>query len=197
MLAVPPATIEIGSIVNEEAAAEIAAGVTVTTPVCVTAIPPMVADTVLLPLSVELSVPVATPLASVTADGIALFPAPVAANATVAPAMGLLLASRAVTVMVLALEPVLAVIVLGETPSVLCAAETAPGTTVIAVVPVRATPPATAEIVLVSAVLEETEPVAIPLASVIAGGCPNELFVPVALSTTVTPGTTLLKRSRT
>src|SRR6266540_3832866 len=62
----------------------------------------MVADTVFDPAAVELSVPVATPLASVVPIAcVRVFPAVgVAASVTVAPWIGLPLASFAVTVMV-------------------------------------------------------------------------------------------------
>ena len=61
----------------------------------------IVADTVFDPAAVELKVPVATPLAFVVPPGcVSVFPVPVANNATVAPWIGLPLASRAVTVIV-------------------------------------------------------------------------------------------------
>jgi hypothetical protein len=64
------------------------------------ATPSIVADTVLVPAPVELSVPVATPLASVGPGWTSVLPVPVAASVTVAPDTGLPLASRAVTVIV-------------------------------------------------------------------------------------------------
>jgi hypothetical protein len=65
------------------------------------ATPLIVADTVLVSGVVELSVPVATPLAFVAPAGcMSVLPEPVAASTTVAPLMGLPLESRAVTVIV-------------------------------------------------------------------------------------------------
>src|SRR6185295_12324864 len=77
-------------------------GVTVTVGVWVTAtVPFTVAEMTFAPATVELSVPIATPLALVTATGcVSVLPLPVAANATVAPWIGLLNASRTVAVMV-------------------------------------------------------------------------------------------------
>jgi len=75
--------------------------VTVTIAVCVIATPLIVARTVLDSAVVELSVPVATPLAFVGAAGcVSVLPLPVAERTTVAPPIGLSLASRAVTVIV-------------------------------------------------------------------------------------------------
>src|SRR5207248_7110359 len=75
---------------------------TTTLTVCVTPLPLIVAETVFVPAAVELSVPVATPLASVVPTGwVRVFPpVGVAASVTVAPWIGLPLASFAVTVMV-------------------------------------------------------------------------------------------------
>src|SRR5438093_13665644 len=67
--------------------------------VCVTATPSTVADMVFDSATVELSVPVATPLAFVVALGcVSVLPVPVAERTTVAPAIGLPSASLAVTV---------------------------------------------------------------------------------------------------
>src|SRR2546422_991618 len=75
---------------------------TTTVAVCVIATVLIVAETVLDPAAAEDSVPVATPFASVVPTGcVIVFPAVgVAASVTVAPWIGLPLASRAVTVMV-------------------------------------------------------------------------------------------------
>src|SRR6266567_2335234 len=74
---------------------------TTTVAVCVTATPLIVADTVFDSATVELRVPVATPLAFVVALGcVTVFPKPVALRMTVAPATGLPNPSRAVTVIV-------------------------------------------------------------------------------------------------
>src|SRR5215470_17140695 len=77
--------------------------VTVTVAVWVTATLLIVADTVFAPATVELSVPVATPLAFVVPTGcVSVLPAPggVTVRATVAPAIGFPFGSLAVTVMV-------------------------------------------------------------------------------------------------
>src|SRR5437773_8405413 len=75
---------------------------TTTLAVCVIATELIVAETVLEPAAVDDSVPVATPLASVVPTGwVRVFPpVGVAASVTVAPWIGLPLASFAVTVMV-------------------------------------------------------------------------------------------------
>src|SRR2546429_1742971 len=109
----------------------------------------MVVDTVFAAATVELKVPVATPSPSVGPTGcVTVFPVPVAASTTVAPAIGLPSASRAVTVMVeLPLPAVIgdvAVTVerLPDTP----AGVTTPGgrrdtATPLAVLPTRRSPP--------------------------------------------------------
>jgi len=62
------------------------AGFTTTVAVCVTATALIVAETVFDSATVELSVPVATPLAFVVAVGwVRVFPVPVAVSTTVAP----------------------------------------------------------------------------------------------------------------
>src|SRR5262245_9680233 len=75
--------------------------------------PLMVAETVFTSALVELSVAVAMPEPFVVAEGgVSMLPVVgEAANTTVAPETGLPLPSRAVTVIVVALEPLLAVIV--------------------------------------------------------------------------------------
>src|SRR3990172_4638825 len=104
------------------------AGVTVTVAVCVTATPLTVAEMVLLSATVALKVAVAAPLAFVVvAAGLTVFPVPVAAKVIGAAAITLPSASRAVTVMVAALVPLLAVRVVGVAVSVDCDAETGPG----------------------------------------------------------------------
>src|SRR2546428_10549946 len=90
--------------------AERAPAVTTTVALCVTATPSTVAVTVLDSATVALKVPVATPLAFVVAPGwVRVLPVPVAAITTVAPAIGLPKASRAVTVIVDGLAPLEAV----------------------------------------------------------------------------------------
>src|SRR5690242_3234499 len=74
--------------------------VTVTVSVWVTPTPPMVAETIFAPETVEDRAPLATPEASVGEGGsVRVLPLPVAARVTVSPAMGLSNASRAVAVM--------------------------------------------------------------------------------------------------
>src|SRR5262245_64030048 len=129
----------------------------------------MVADTVFTPAPVELRSPVATPAASVVDAGwVSEFPAPVAASTTVAPLMGLPRASNAVTVIVE--EPLPATSEPGLAATLDCDADTAPGITVTVSVCVTAPPLAVADTTLVPAALEESEPVALPLASVGAAG---------------------------
>src|SRR2546425_1161019 len=75
--------------------------VTVIAAVDVSAVPFTVAELVFPSAAVELTVPVATPLASVAAAGcVSVFPLPVAVNATVAPLIRLPFPSFAVTVIV-------------------------------------------------------------------------------------------------
>src|SRR3989440_36439 len=97
-----PALIEMGAAATVDCAAETPPAVTVTVAVCVIATALIVAETVFVPAAVELRVPVATPLAFVVAVGcVSVFPAVgLAASTTVAPAIGLPLASFAVTVIV-------------------------------------------------------------------------------------------------
>ena len=140
----------------------------------------------MLPAAVELSVPVATPLAFVGLAGcVSVFPEPVAASTTVAPLTGLPLASRAVTVIVEV--PLPAVIEVGDAVTVDCDADTEPAVTVTVAVCVTATPLIVADTVLVSGVVELRAPVATPLAFVGLAGCVSVLPVPVAASTTVAP----------
>jgi hypothetical protein len=73
-----------------------------------------VADTVIVPVVTALNVPVVAPLAPVgTAGWVRVLPVPLAARLTVAPGTGLANASRTVTLIVVKLDPVLAVIVPG------------------------------------------------------------------------------------
>src|SRR5256886_16714417 len=86
----------------------------------------MVAETVFDSATVELSVPVATPVPSVRPLGcVRVLPLPVAASTTVAPPIGLPLASLAVTVIVEV--PLPAVIDAGAAVTVDCAADKGPG----------------------------------------------------------------------
>src|SRR6266568_2327393 len=156
----------------------------------------MVAETVLDSATVELSVPVATPLAFVVAAGcVSVFPVPVAASTTVAPWTGLPSASLAVTVIVDVLVPLDAVI--GEVAATLdCAPDTVLACTTTVAVCVITTPLIVADTVFDSATAELNVPVATPSAVVGPLGCVSVFAVPVAASTTVAPGTGLPLASR-
>jgi hypothetical protein len=92
---------DVGLALTVDVVADGTSAVTVTTAVCVMATPSIVAETVLAPATVEVSVPVATPLALVGPAGcVTVLPVPVAEITTVAPLMGAPPASRAVTVTV-------------------------------------------------------------------------------------------------
>src|SRR5437867_2087098 len=168
---------------------------TTTVAVCVIATALIVADTVLDSAVVELSVPVATPLAfAVATVCVSVLPDPVAASTTVAPGIGLPLASRAVTVIVDVPLPA----VIGEMAvTVDCAADTAPAFTTTVAVWVTPIPSIVAEIVLDSVRVDDTVldsatselsvPVATPLAFVGPPGCVSVFVRPVAVRTTVAP----------
>src|SRR5437868_5607323 len=147
----------------------------------------IVADTVLVPAAVDESVPVATPLAFVAVGCVSVFPAVgLAARTTVAPAIGLPLASFAVTVIVLVSVP--ALIDVGAAATLDCAAETPPAVTVTVAVCVITTELIVADTVLVPAAVELRVPVATPLASVVPTGCVSVLpAVGLAARTTVAP----------
>jgi len=145
---------------------------TVTLAVWVSAtLPSTAADTVLVSAVVELSVPVATPLASVGPAGcVSVLFVPVAASATLAPLMAFPYASVTVTVMVVKLDPVLAVIVVGEALTVDVTPLTAAGVTVTVAVCVIATPLIVPETIFDAATVELSLPVATPLSSVVPTG---------------------------
>src|SRR5881628_3119716 len=162
------------------------AGVTVTAAVCVIATPSAVAETVFVSATVELRVPVATPLASVDPVGwVRVLPLPVAASTTVAPLIRFPLASFAVTVMVDGVLPT--TMDVGAAATVDCAADTAPAVTVTVALCVMAVPLAVADTVFAPATVELRVPVATPLASVGLVGWVSVLPLPVAASTTVAP----------
>jgi len=167
---------------------------TTTVAVWVMATALMVADTVFDSATVALKVPVATPLAFVVPTGcVSVFPVPVAASTTVAPAMRLPEASRAVTVIVEVPLPA----VIGEVAvTVDWVAETAPAFTTTVAVWVMATALIVADTVLDAATVELKVPVATPLAFVTPTGCVSVFPVPVAASTTVAPAMTLPEASR-
>src|SRR6266550_1627267 len=174
-----PAVSEVGAAATVDCEADTGAAVTVTAAVCVIAVPSIVAETVFDSATVELKVPVATPVPSVRPLGcVRVLPLPVAASTTVAPPIGLPLASLAVTVIVEV--PLPAVIDAGAAVTVDCAADTGPGATVTVAVCVMAVPPALAETVLVPAPVELRVPVATPAASVVPLGCVSVLPLPVA-----------------
>src|SRR2546425_165421 len=177
-------------------AAETVPALTTTVAVWVTATELMVADTVFEPATVELRVPDATPLASVVPTGCpTVLPAVgAAAITTVAPWIGLPLASRAVTVIVDVPLPA----VIGDVAlTVDCAADTAPAFTTTVAVCVMATELIVAETVFDSAGGGLNRPVGTPLAAVVPTGCVSVLpVVGVAASTTAAPGTGLPFTSR-
>ncbi len=159
---------------------------TTTVAVCVTLTVLMVADTVFDSATTELRVPVATPLAFVLALGcVSVFPKPVADNATVAPGIGLPNPSLAVTVIVEVPVPA----AIGDVAvSVDWPAETTPAFTTTVAVCVMATASIVAETVFDSATVDDSVPVATPLAFVVPIGCVRVFpVVGVAASTTVAP----------
>ncbi len=167
--------------------AETAPVFTTTVAVWVIATPLIVADTVFDPAAVELSVPVATPLAFVVPTGcVSVFPVVgVAASTTVAPSIGLPLASFAVTVIVeVPLPAAIGVVAV----TVDWPADTAAAFTTTVAVCVMATVLIVAETVLDPAAVELRVPVATPLAFVVPTGCVSVFpAVGVAASVTVAP----------
>src|SRR5881409_3530522 len=174
--------------------ADTAPAFTTTVAVWVMATALIVAEIVFDSASVDASVPVATPLTFVGAAGcVSVLPAPVAASTTVAPGIGLPLASRAVTVMVeLPLPAAIGDVAL----TVDCAADTGPAFTTTVTVWVTPIPSIVAEIVLDSASVDDSVPVATPLAFVAVAGCVSVLLPPVADRITVAPATGLSSASR-
>src|SRR5260370_21026121 len=141
-----------------------AAAFTLTVAVWVIATVLIVADTIFDSATVELKLPVATPLALVVPTGcVRVFPVPVAASTTAAPAIGLPFASLAVTVIVELPLPA----VIGDVAATLHKdADTAPAVTVTVAVWVIATVLIVAETVFDSATVDASVPVATPLALV-------------------------------
>src|SRR6185437_6264450 len=162
--------------------------------------PPTVAVTVLLSATVDERVPVVTPLAFVGDTGlVTVFPVPVAANVTVLPLIPLPNWSRAVTVMVLWLEPEDAVTGLVAV-TLVCAALTAPGTVKAVNVTGDPTP------VACTSCVESTGLIAVPRVQCVEAIPPAlvwevaESSVPAPFSTDheiATPGTGLLRASFT
>jgi len=159
-----PAPMDTGAAAMVDCEAETGPAVTVTFAVCVIAIPSAVAEAVFDPATVELRVPVATPLASVGPTGwVNVLPVPVAASTTVAPLMGVPLAFFTVTVIVAI--PLCAVTDVGEAATLDWDADTAGGVTATVTVWVTDVPSIVAETVFVSATVELRVPLATPLAS--------------------------------
>src|SRR5437762_13975687 len=129
----------------------------------------MVVDTVSAPPTVELKVPVATPSPFVGPTGcVSVFPVPVAASTTVAPAIGLPSASRAVTVTV---ELPLPAVIGDIAVTVDRLADTAAGVTTTVAVCVMATALIVADTVFAPAAVDASVPVTTPLAFVVPTGC--------------------------
>src|SRR5512142_1715186 len=100
-----PATMDVGLALTEERAGSGAAATTVTTGCRLRATPPAMAETVLSPATVELSIPVVTPSTPEGPGWTIVFPDPVADSATGTPLIGAPLASSTVTVIVETLSP--------------------------------------------------------------------------------------------
>src|SRR5213592_3053809 len=148
-------------------------------------VPFAVAEMVLDSATVELKVPVLTPLLFVGAGCVMVLPLPVAERTTVAPLIVWPLVSFTVTVMVDV--PLPAVIEVGEAFTVDREAETTADVTVTLTVWLSAVPLAVAETVFVPVTVELSVPVATPAASVGPLGWVTVLPLPVAASTTVAP----------
>src|SRR5207302_1852627 len=168
-----------------DCAADTGPAFTTTVAVCVMATPSIVAEIVLDSAKVDDNVPVATPLAFVVAAGcVRVLPPPVAASTTVAPCTGLPFPPRAPTATVALPLPA----AIGDVAlTVDWPADTAPAFTTTVAVCVIATALMVAEIVFDSASVDDSVPVATPLAFVVAAGCVSVLPDPVVASTTVTP----------
>src|SRR5437867_3951002 len=185
-----PVAAAIGDVaVTVDCAADTAPGFTTTAAVWVIATASIVADTVFEPAAVALRVPVATPLAFVVPTGwVKVFPAAgEAASTTVAPSMGFPFASCAVPVTVELPVPA----TIGDVAvTVDCAADTAPAVTTTVVACVIATASIVADTVFASAAVDDSVPVATPLALVVPTGCVSVFpVVGVAASVTVAAAT--------
>ena len=181
--------------VTVDCAADTAPAFTTTVAVWVIATALIVADTVFEPAAVDASVPVATPFASVVPTGwVSVLPVVgVAASVTVAPWIGLPLASFAVTVIV---DVPLAAVIGEVAVTVDWAAETAPALTTTVAVCVIATVLIVADTVVDPAAVDDSVPVATPLASVVPVGWVRVLpLVGVAAIETVAPAIGLPKAS--
>src|SRR5881296_3095667 len=181
---VPPAVI--GDVaLTVDCAAETVPAFTTTVAVCVTATVFIVAETVFDSATVEVRLPVATPLALVVPTGcVSVLPVPEAASTTVAPWIGLPLASRAVTVLVDVPLPA----VIGDVAATVDSADdTAPAFTTTVAVCFTATALIVAETVFDSTAVDARVPVATPVAFVVPTGCVNVFPVPEAARMTVAP----------
>jgi hypothetical protein len=170
-----------------DCAPETLLAITTTVAVCVIPTVLMVADTVFDCATIELSVPVATPSALVGPPGwVSVFPAPVADSTTVALWMGLPNPSMAVTVIVEVPVPA----AIGDVAVMVdWAAEASPAFTTMVAVCVMATALIVAETVFEPAAVDDSVPVATPLAFVVPTGCVSAFpAVGVAASVTVAPG---------
>src|SRR5439155_1426967 len=177
------------------------AGFTVTLACCAMAVPPTLADTVLASATVELSVPLATPLVVVGPGGwVSVLPLPVAVSVTVFPPIGLPKPSNAVTVMVTALPPLEALIVLCDAVTVVRDGLTAPGREVARKFSGLPTPVAWTACVLSVAVIRVPSVHCVearPLASVDTVVGATEPPPSITVQLTVTLATGLLKSSVT
>src|SRR5512143_4121293 len=188
---------DVGEDVRDDRVTETSPGTTVTVAVWVIGVPPIVADTVLVPVVVELRAPVATPVALVAPAGwVSVLPVPVVDNTTVAPPTGFANASRAVTVMLEATPPPLAWMLDGEALTVDVPAETGPALTVTEGCTVSGMPFTVAVTTFTSATVELRDPVAVPFEPVTPTGWVIALPVPVAASVTDAPEMGFPKASR-
>ena len=165
--------------------------------------PPIVADTTWSPGAVALRVPVVVPSLFVGCAGwVSAFPSPVAERVTVAPGTGLSNASRAVTVIVLRLDPLDAVIAGGAALTSLFPASTAPGVAVapkVTGLPLTSSPESVAATVLAPAFWPRVHPPTVatpsaPVTGVAPVSCPPP---PVTLNVTGMPASGLPFASRT
>src|SRR3989454_5968910 len=139
------------------------AAVTVTAAVCVTPVPLIVAETVFASATLELRVPVATPLVLVVPLGcVSVLPLPVAASTTLAPLIRFPFASFAVTVIVDVPLPTTTDV--GEAATVDYATATVPAPSDTLAGLLIAVPLAVAETVFDPVTVELSVPVATPFA---------------------------------
>jgi hypothetical protein len=201
-VATPSPKTAAGLAVTVDTAADTAPAVKVTEAVCVSgsASVASVAEIVLVPALVELTLPVTRPSASVGAAGWVIVSGTPRDDrrVTVFPLTGLPLVSRSVTVIVVVDTPS-AVTVLGLAVTVDVAAETLPGMNVAVAVCVTVTPSdvSIAVIAVVPAVVDRTVPVVCPFASVTAAGWTIVSVAPrEEANVTFLPATGLLFASR-